>query len=75
MEKIECPLCSCVIRRQKKTTQEFFDRFVNHVLHYHRFHRASSHVGERLNSTNSAKYENHWVCLACVEDAIRWEEE
>jgi len=19
--------------------------------------------------------ENHWVCLACVEDAIRWEEE
>ena len=41
MERIECPLCSCVIRRQKKTTQEFIDRFVNHVLHYHRFHRAS----------------------------------
>lgn len=34
-EVIQCPICSCKIRRQNQTTKQMVARFTRHILHYH----------------------------------------
>ena len=31
-EFVECPFCSCIIRRQKLETQAFMNRYISHML-------------------------------------------
>lgn len=35
IDRVQCPFCSCVVRRQARTTQSFMNRFTTHMMHYH----------------------------------------
>jgi len=35
IERVECPFCSCVVRRQKGTVQSLMNRMTAHMRHYH----------------------------------------
>jgi len=35
MKVIQCPLCSCKIRRKDRTPKQFINAFTRHVIRYH----------------------------------------
>ena len=35
MKIIQCPLCSCKIRREDRTPKQFINAFTRHVIRYH----------------------------------------